>query len=73
MPALAEFKSHSIAFLNRRNYTIDIQLKGVPSKLEAVISSDREFILYDSNFPFQRDKTGKSYKIFIGANIISEY
>jgi len=68
MPALAEFKSHSIAFLNRRNYTIDIQLKGVPSKLEAVISSDREFILYDSNFPFQRDKTGKSYKIFIGAN-----
>lgn len=68
IPSLIHFTSQSVAFLNRNNYELETQLKGNPSKVEVVISSNKEFVLYDANFPFKRDKSGKSYSIFIGVN-----
>ncbi|GEM_PF-2284949 len=65
---LIDYDLSSRVFLDRRNFVLNINTKGKPYQFKIEVVSDNEFILYDSNFPFQRGKNGKSYRIFIGKN-----
>ena len=46
---------------------INIQSTGTPYKVYFEVHSDREFTLYDSNFPFKKKENGEGYEIQIGA------
>ncbi len=65
---ILKYKEKYHSFLERKNYQLLLKPIGEPYKIFVKIKSDREFILYDSNFPFQRDKSGKVYTISIGKN-----
>ncbi len=68
VPNILTYEEKSNSFLDRKNYQLTLKPLGNPYKILLKIKSEREFILYDSNFPFQRDKTGKTYTISIGKN-----
>ncbi len=68
IPKIITYKEKSQSFLDRKNYELTLIPKGEPYKIQLKVKSESEFILYDSNFPFLRDKSGKNYTISIGQN-----
>ncbi len=67
-PNMFSYDLQSVGFLNRRNMTIRFKPKGEPSKVDVLLISEDEYVLYDANFPFYRQRSGKQYSIFIGNN-----
>ena len=58
--------------LDRRNIRLTLNPTGQPYKLQLSLTSEEEFILFDSNFPFIREieteTQAVSYRILIGKN-----
>ncbi len=65
-PQILEIETDKNEVLDRNIITQTYHLKGNPYKINITIESENEFILYDSNFPFERNISGKSYTIDIG-------
>ncbi|MBN2444869.1 MAG: hypothetical protein JXJ04_26175 [Spirochaetales bacterium] len=66
IPDLLSIKTTQIPFLNRNNVTINIQSIGTPYKVYFQVRADKDFTLYDSNFPFKKTQKGMGYEIQIG-------
>ncbi len=58
----------STRFASRRNFDFVLRFLGAPYKVNATISADADFKLYDSNFPVQQEEGRSRYAISIGIN-----
>jgi len=67
-PSLISYDIESKGFLNRQNIEVQLKPEGEPYRINLTLISDDDFVLYDSNFPFERDLSGKEYSIYIGVN-----
>ena len=67
-PELLEVENTQKAFLDRKNITLSIATQKPSLNISLVITSGKEFILFDSNFPFKRRQKGTEYEILIGAH-----
>ena len=65
-PDILEISTDSRKVLDRNTVTQSYQLKGNPYRINIRLECDEEFILYDSNYPFIRNISGKAYVIDIG-------
>jgi hypothetical protein len=68
LPDLLETEVSSTGFLDRRNINLLFSSSAQPYRLSLLLSAPEEFVLYDANFPAQRDPGGREYRILIGAN-----
>jgi hypothetical protein len=68
IPDLLGVTASSETFLSRKNITITISPSGAPYQMKCVLKSQKEFALLDSNFPFTKQDSGKSYSLTIGVN-----
>jgi len=66
LPQILEIETVLNEVLDRKIITQNYHLKGNPYRISITIESENEFILYDSNLPFERNISGKSYTIDIG-------
>ncbi len=67
-PELLSYNLESVGFLNRKNITVVLKPQGDPLKIEVKVSSEKEFVLYDANFPYSRERSGTEYTVYIGKN-----
>jgi hypothetical protein len=58
----------SVGFLDRKNVSLNLDPWSEPYSVGLSITSDREFVLFDANFPYTRTPDGKEYTILIGVN-----
>jgi hypothetical protein len=65
---LMDVSTTTTYFLSRKNVSVVIANKGIPYEVHCIIKSSKEFTLYDSTFPFVKQKDGVSYSLTIGAN-----
>ena len=68
IPDLMKIENTQQAFLDRKNITLSLTAKRLPVKVNLLITSEKEFTLFDSNFPFRRRQMGTAYEILIGVN-----
>ncbi len=68
VPTLLQTRTSSVAFLDRKNVTVTLAPSGAPYRVKLVVSSPEEFVLFDCNFPYQMDRTGRRYEVLIGVN-----
>ena len=68
LPDLLETRITSTGFLDRRNVNLEFSSSARPYRLSLRLRSSEEFVLYDANFPTQRDPDGQEYRILIGSN-----
>jgi hypothetical protein len=68
LPDLLETEVTSTGFLDRKNINLLFSSTVRPYRLTLRLSSADEFVLYDANFPTQRDPGGREYRILIGSN-----
>ncbi len=54
-------------FTNRMNIDLQLRFRGEPFKIRALLGSDGDFKLYDSNFPVEQI-SGKQYALSVGMN-----
>lgn len=64
---LLESSVTELGFLDRKNVNLVFRPWGAPVRLRLVVSSPEEFVLYDANFPYQREPDGRRYTLLIGA------
>jgi hypothetical protein len=57
-----------VGFLDRKNIHLALQPVGEPVRIRLTVSAPEEFVLYDANFPYQRELDGRRYTLLIGAN-----
>ncbi len=57
-----------VGFLDRKNIHLALQPVGSPVRIRLTVSAPEEFVLYDANFPYQREPDGKRYTLLIGVN-----
>jgi len=57
-----------VGFLDRKNIHLALQPVGEPVRIRLTVSAPEEFVLYDANFPYQREPDGRRYTLLIGAN-----
>ena len=57
-----------VGFLDRKNIHLALQPVGSPVRIRLSVSAPEEFVLYDANFPYQREPDGKRYTLLIGVN-----
>jgi hypothetical protein len=55
-------------FLDRKNVNLALRPLGTPVRIRLSVSAPEEFVLYDANFPYQREPDGRRYTLLIGAN-----
>jgi hypothetical protein len=67
-PELFSYNLESVGFLNRKNITVVLMSQGDPFKIEVKITAESEFVLYDANFPYSRQRSGSEYTVYIGKN-----
>ncbi len=69
---LLSVESSATEILDRRNVQLVLKPTGQPYKLQLSLTSEEEFILFDSNFPFIRDvdtsTQAVTYRILVGKN-----
>ena len=69
---LLSVESSDTEILDRKNIQLVFNPTGQPYKLQLSLTSEKEFILFDSNFPFVReietDTEAVTYRILIGKN-----
>ena len=71
LPPIADLitpRVREVGFLDRKNIHLDLQPVGRPVRVRLTVSSPEEFVLYDANFPYQREPDGRRYTLLIGAN-----
>jgi hypothetical protein len=71
LPPIAELLTPQVTevgFLDRKNVNLDLRPKGSPVRIRLSVSAPEEFVLYDANFPYQREPDGRRYTLLIGAN-----
>ena len=68
IPELIRIKMTEETFLDRKNIRLKLESRGTPHRVRLLLHSTNEFTLFDSNFPFQRQKGGLEYSVLIGAN-----
>ena len=62
---LVEVTQESVAFLRRQVVAITLQPKGNASRIGLQLVGPADFVLFDSNFPFQR-QNARSYTVLVG-------
>ncbi|MBN2532229.1 MAG: hypothetical protein JXB88_05025 [Spirochaetales bacterium] len=67
IPDLLAIDMVHTSFFDRNNVIITIRPEGTPNKIFLKVHADKEFTLYDSNFPFKKTGNGEDYEILIGA------
>jgi hypothetical protein len=71
-PDLLSVESSSTEILDRKNVHLVFNSLGKPYKLQLSLTSEEDFILFDSNFPFVRETATNTnvvtYRILIGKN-----
>lgn len=65
---LLETSVSSVGFLDRQNINLTFRPRGAPYRMRLELSSPEEFVLYDANFPYQREPDGRRYSLLIGVN-----
>ncbi|MBN1696686.1 MAG: hypothetical protein JW881_04140 [Spirochaetales bacterium] len=68
IPDLLSVTTTETSFLDRKNVEFTLRPKGNPYRVQLTIRSEKEFTLYDSNYPVQRKQKGLEYDILIGVN-----
>jgi hypothetical protein len=58
----------AVGFLDRKNVNLTLQPLGSPVRIRLTVSAPEEFVLYDANFPYQREPDGRRYTLLIGVN-----
>jgi hypothetical protein len=58
----------AVGFLDRKNVNLALQPLGSPVRIRLTVSAPEEFVLYDANFPYQREPDGRRYTLLIGVN-----
>jgi hypothetical protein len=67
IPDLLSIETAHTSFFDRNNVIMTVKPAGTPNKIYLRVHADREFTLYDSNFPFKKIGNGLAYEIQIGA------
>jgi hypothetical protein len=68
IPDLVSPKVTEVGFLDRKNIRLALEPVGAPVRVRLSVSAPEEFVLYDANFPYQREPDGRRYTLLIGAN-----
>ncbi len=71
LPAIADLVTPQlteVGFLDRKNVHLALQPVGSPVRIRLTVSAPEEFVIYDANFPYQREPDGKRYTLLIGVN-----
>ena len=72
IPELLAVETESTPILNRKNVVLRLHPKGRPYKVDLTLSSEDDYVLFDSNFPFARQINEGSqtttYAILVGKN-----
>jgi hypothetical protein len=68
IPDLVTPRLTEVGFLDRKNIHLGLQPVGSPTRVRLTVSAPEEFVLYDANFPYQREPDGRRYTLLIGAN-----
>lgn len=61
-------RSSVTSFLDRRQIGLTLRPAGSPNEATIILSSPREIVIYDSNFPFSYDPVANEATIHIGKN-----
>ncbi len=67
-PDVLTIKESSSGFLDRRQFGLTLIPKGTPYEVTVALTSSKEIVIYDSNFPFSYDPTANEAIIHIGKN-----